>query len=138
MKIFRKDVSDRTEDQIRNEIELQNKAQFQLNCTPKIINTDYKTFIEMENLEEMCIADKYGEDINGIPEHLMEQIYGIVVKLYLQCDIEYIDVTPYNFIEKKGKVYVIDFGDAKSVEKHWYLREVFLNKKIHTWNPDFK
>lgn len=138
MKIFRKDVSDRSEKQIRNEIELQNIVYKRLNCTPKIINTDYKTYIDMEDLEEMCIADTYGEDIDGIPNYIREQIYKIIVKLYLECDIEYTDITPYNFIEKDSTVYIIDFGDAKLVEKNWFLKEVFLNRRIHEWNSDFK
>lgn len=138
MKIFRKDVSDRTEEQIVNEIELQNIAHNHLNCTPKIINTDYKTYIEMEDLEEMCIADMYGEDINSVPEYIKDKIYNIIIELYLECDIEYTDITPYNFIEKNSTVYIIDFGDAKLVKKNWFLKEVFVHKKINEWNPDFK
>ena len=138
MKIFRKDVSDRSEKQIRNEVELQIIVYKRLNCTPKIIATDYKTYIDMEDLEEMCIADMYGEDINAIPNYIREQIYKIIVKLYLECNVEYTDITPYNFIEKNSTVYIIDFGDAKLVEKNWFLKEVFLNKRIHEWNSDFK
>jgi len=138
MKIFRKNVTDRTEEQIRNEVELQIIVYKRLNCTPKIIATDYKTYIEMEDLEEMCIADMYGEDINSVPNSIREQIYRILIDLYLKCDIEYTDITPYNFIEKNDTVYIIDFGDAKLVEKNWFLKEVFLHKKIHQWNPDFK
>ena len=138
MKIFRKNVSDRAEEQIRNEVELQNVAYKQLNCTPKIIKTDYKTYIEMEDLEEMCIADMYGEDISTVPNRIREQIYKILIDLYLECDIEYTDITPYNFIEKNDTVYIIDFGDAKLVERNWFLKELFLHKKIHQCNPDFK
>jgi tRNA A-37 threonylcarbamoyl transferase component Bud32 len=138
MKIFRKDITDRTEEQIRNEVELQNIAYKQLNCTPEIIGTDYKTYIEMEDLEEMCIADMYGEDINSVPNSIREQIYKILIDLYLECDIEYTDITPYNFIEKNSTVYIIDFGDAKLVKKNWFLKEVFVHKKITEWNPDFK
>lgn len=139
MKLFRKDVSHMSEDQIKNEVELQNKAQFYLECTPKIINTDYKTYIEMEHLEEMCVADKYGENIKHIPEYVLEQMYGIIVKLYLQCGIEYIDITPYNFIEKNKRVYIVDFGHAKPVQdRNWFIQEIFLHKKIHEWNADFR
>jgi tRNA A-37 threonylcarbamoyl transferase component Bud32 len=139
MKIYKKDVSQRTESQIRNEVELQNKAYSYLKCTPKIVKTDYKTYIDMEDLDEMCVADMYGEDIKKIPDYILEQMYEIVLKLYLHCGIEYIDITPYNFIEKSRKVYIIDFGDAKLVQdRNWFLQELLLHKKIHEWNPDFR
>ena len=44
MKIFYKDVSNRCETEIKNEITYQKKVA-SLGLTPKIINTDYKTFI---------------------------------------------------------------------------------------------
>lgn len=139
MKVYRKNVSDRTESQICNEVDLQTLAYNSLKCTAKIIETDYKTYIDMEDLNEMCIADMYGEDIKNIPTYILTQIHDIIVKLYLQCGIEYVDVTPYNFIEINKKVYIIDFGDAQRVKsRNWYLQELFSNTKLHEWNPDFK
>jgi tRNA A-37 threonylcarbamoyl transferase component Bud32 len=135
--MFTKDVSNRTEKQIRNEVELQNRAA-KKNLAPKILQTDFKTFIKMEKIPEICVADKYGESIRGMPKEIVKEIYNILHKLYYECDIEYIDVTPYNFIEYNGKMWVIDFGDAKPVKKNWYLQEVFENGLILSWNPDFK
>jgi tRNA A-37 threonylcarbamoyl transferase component Bud32 len=135
--MYIKDLSNRSEKQIKNEVELQTKAA-RKHLAPKILLTDYKTFIKMEKIPEMCIADKYGEGIRTMPKEIMKQIYNILHRLYYECDIEYIDVTPYNFIEYEGKVWVIDFGDAKPVKKHWYLQEVFENELILSWNPDFK
>ena len=140
MKIYRKNVSNRTHSQICNEVELHNRARIYIKDTvPRIVGTDYKTYIDMEDLDEMCLADMYGENIKDIPQHLLEQIYDILVKLYLHASIEYIDITPYNFIEKEGRVYIIDFGDAKLVEsRNWFLEEIFKHKLIIGWNPDFK
>lgn len=140
MKIYRKNVSNRTHSQICNEVELHNRARIYIKDTvPKIVETDYKTYIDMEDLDEMCLADMYGENIKDIPQNLLEQIYDILVRLYLQASIEYIDITPYNFIEKEGRVYIIDFGDAKLVEsRNWFLEEIFKHKLIIGWNPDFK
>jgi len=73
-----------------------------------------------------------------ILKEIMKEIYNILYRLYHECDIEYVDVTPYNFIEYNGKVWVIDFGDAKAVKKNWYLQEVFENELILTWNPDYR
>ena len=137
IKMYSKDVSNRTEKQIKNEVELQNRAA-KKHLAPKILQTDFKTFIKMEKIPEMCIADMYGENIRTMPKHIMKEIYTILYRLYHECDIEYLDVTPYNFIEYNGKVWVIDFGDAKPVKKNWYLQEVFENELILTWNQEFK
>ena len=135
--MFKKDVSNRTEQQIQNEVELQTRA-FRKGLAPKIIQTDYKTYIKMEKIPEMCIADMYGEDIKKLPKKILKDIYNILYILYHECDIEYVDVTPYNFIEHDGKVWVIDFGDAKPVKKEYYLQEVFDNEEVLEWNPDFR
>ena len=135
--MFIKDVSNCTEEQIRNEVELQNRA-FRKGLSPRIIDTDYKTFIKMEKINEMCVADKYGEDIKNIPKNILRHMYKIIHILYHECDIQYLDVTPYNFIECDGRLWVIDFGHAVSVKKHWYLQEVFQNECILEWNSDFR
>ena len=138
MKVFCKDVSKRTEKQIRNEVLLQNRA-YELGVCPKILDTDYKTYIKMEHLDEMCIADMYGEDFKDMPKEILDQIYTIITRLYLECDIEYIDITPYNFIEKDDKVWIIDFGDAQEApKKDWFLDELFKNRGMLQWNPDFR
>ena len=135
---FLKDVTDRTEAQIKNEIELQKRAAKKGFC-PRIIDTDYKTFIKMEKIEGTTVADMYGDDIKDCPKSIKQKIYTILYELYKVCEIEYIDVTPYNFMEDScGRIWVIDFGDARPVKKHWYLQEVFENETILEWNPDFK
>ena len=94
--------------------------------------------IHMEDLQEMCIADKYGDDPEAIPAYIWKAIRTILHTLYYEKSIEYIDITPYNFIEKDGKVYIIDFGHAEYVSNHmnWFLKE-FLDGD-NGWNPDFR
>ena len=135
-KIFRKDVSMRSEELVRKEVKLQNRSA-KLGLSPKIIGTDYKTYIDMEDLEEMCIADMYGESIDCMPELIKEGIYHILERLYLECDIEYIDVTPYNFIETSDQLWIIDFGDAIEIKKDSYLKEIFSSRKLLKWNSEF-
>lgn len=137
MKAFYKDVSNRKEKDIRREVELQERAS-KIGVSPKILDTNFKTYIRMENLDEMCIADMYGEDFDKIPKDIIDEIYNILMRLYLECDIEYIDVTPYNFIKKDDKLWIIDFGDARLVETNWFIKEVMINKKLVRWNPDFR
>jgi len=142
MKIFRKSfpVGTNIRD-VQREVELQHIAA-ELGFSPKIISTDNETYIEMEHLEEMCVADKYGEAIDSIPSFILEDIYKIVSDLYYVYNIEYIDVTPYNFVEVEGRVWIIDFGHAMKRQAgrktNWYLRDIFDEGKISYWNSDFK
>jgi RIO-like serine/threonine protein kinase len=136
--MFIKNVSNRTEAQIRNEVELQKRAA-RKGFAPKVIITDYKTYIKMDKIDLLCIADQYGAKFTDTAKHLRDQIYEIVRRLYYECDIEYIDVTPYNFIEDTtGRVWVIDFGDALPVKRNWFLEELLENGILTKWNPDFK
>jgi len=136
MAVFIKKVSP---DTIENEVELQNVAA-SYGFAPKVYDTS-EDEIHMEDLQEMCIADKYGEDPKTIPPYIWVSIRSIIHTLYYKEGIEYIDITPYNFIEKDGKVYIIDFGHAyyyKSKEmKNWFVKQ-FLEDGVNEWNPDFK
>jgi len=136
------------ERKITREIEMQEIAS-KYNFSPKIINSEiiynkedgeYIGNITMENIQEMCIADMYGEDPKDIPKLVWDQIRVILRILYFDEGIEYIDITGYNFIEKNGKVYIIDFGDAiyskKDKEMNWFL-SYFLGGH-NGWNPDFQ
>jgi len=106
---------------------------------PKIYETT-EDEIHMEHLEEMCLADMYGDDPKDIPTHIWDSIRHILNTLYYEEHIQYIDITPYNFIEKENKVYIIDFGHAdfigKNPKMNWFLKE-FLDGE-NGWNPDFK
>jgi tRNA A-37 threonylcarbamoyl transferase component Bud32 len=148
MSEYYKLVIDNDEFKISREIEMQEIAS-KYNFSPKIIKSQitynkedrkYIGNITMENLQEMCIADVYGEDPEDIPKKIWDQIRVILRILYFDEGIEYIDITGYNFIEKKGKVYIIDFGDAiytkKDREINWFL-SYFLGGH-NGWNPDFK
>ena len=134
---------------IDREIEIQ-KIASNYGFAPKIIdykltyNKEDKKYvgnITMEHLNEMCIADKYSDDPAKIPKVIWDQIRAILKILYHEEGIEYIDITPYNFIEKDEKVYIIDFGHAsyyKSKEMmNWFVKQ-FLEDGTNEWNPDFK
>ena len=122
------------------EIEFQNIASTYGFC-PKIIRTEQngeRIRIYMEDVEEEPLALTYGEDPDDTPEWVWDRIREMVQTLYEEEGIEYVDVTPYNFIEKEGKVYMIDFGDAKYTDGNpdWFLTE-FLEGE-NSWNPDYK
>ena len=107
--------------------------------SPKFINTDNETYIDMEDLDKMSVGDMYGNDINEIPEHILAGMFSLIWTLYHVHKIEYLDVWPRNFIEKDGRVWIIDFGDAKkkSDEIDDYLGEILAAGKITHSNPEF-
>jgi tRNA A-37 threonylcarbamoyl transferase component Bud32 len=132
---------------IENEIKILkilNKYDF----VPKFISTeitDEYYHIKMQNLNSACVADKYGEEPEDIPIKYLIEMKNIIKKLFYEEKIEYIDITPYNFIEKNDKIYLIDFEHAyltpsnNQIPKNWFLREIFSdNSETIKFNPDFK
>ena len=124
------------------EVELQTIAS-KYYFAPRISNIEKNgqhVRIHMEDVEELCLADAYGDDPKDIPEWIWDDIREIITTLYEEEGIEYVDITPYNFIEKDGKIYIIDFGDARyntGPEIDWFLTE-FIYEEKNCWNPDYK
>lgn len=143
MAVYRKTFAKGTDpDYIINEVELQREVS-NYGLTPRVIDTDNKTFIDMEDLECMNVGDTYGEDIESIPPRVLSQMWSIIWYLHRVLGIDYIDVWPRNFIEAdNGRVWIIDFGDAswhdEEKEPNWYLEEIMSEGRITAWNCDFK
>lgn len=122
------------------EIELQQVASKYGFC-PKIgcvRSTDTTYEIEMEYITSMCLADMYGDKASELPPYIWPKIHHIIKTLYEEEGIEYVDITPYNFIELNDKIYIIDFGDAYykgTRPRNWFHKE-FLENPC-SWNPDF-
>jgi tRNA A-37 threonylcarbamoyl transferase component Bud32 len=125
---------------VRREADLQRRASV-LGFAPSIRRTDDRNYIEMDKLDYMTVADMYGEDIENVPIHLRYAIVELLWTLYQQADIQYVNVTPYNFIEHNERVWCIDFGHA--IDHHHgmkldsYLKNVFSTWKLTEWNPLF-
>lgn len=138
MKSFVKRFKDTPYEEIRREARLQRLAAT-IGVAPKVIRCTHNTIV-MENLNERCLADVYGDDIDDIPEWIKDDILDILYLLYTNAEIEYVDVTPYNFVEKDGVVWIVDFGHARYVDYDNidpYLEEVFTGWNLQKWNPDF-
>jgi tRNA A-37 threonylcarbamoyl transferase component Bud32 len=136
---FRKYVSPHDVD---NEVELQTISASH-GFSPQVIRWNFDEdrgtcFIQMEDLQEECLANTYGENPQDIPEWIWNEIRRMLTVLLQEEGIEYVDITPYNFIQKDDKIYVIDFGDARytSGEVDWFLQE-FIDGE-NSWNPDYK
>ena len=107
--------------------------------TPIFVGTDNTTYIDMEDLKEMSVGDMYGNDIGGIPQPILAGMFSLIWTLYHVHKIEYVDLWPRNFIEKQGRVWIIDFGDAKhrSDVADDYIEEILEAGRITHWNPEF-
>jgi tRNA A-37 threonylcarbamoyl transferase component Bud32 len=143
MKIFHKTFPKRRAGYVRREVGLQ-KVAAKYGLSPKVIDTDYETYIDMEDLEEMSIGDMYGENIEDIPPNILAAMWSHLYTLYHVCGIEYKDVWPRNFIEKNGRVWIIDFGDARELTYRSnervdeYLQEILEAGTITHWNQEFE
>jgi tRNA A-37 threonylcarbamoyl transferase component Bud32 len=124
-----------------NEVELQTIAA-KHGFSPKILSTsthEDMCIISMENLDAECLADVYGENPDDIPIWIWNRIRIMVKTLLEEEGIEYVDITPYNFIEKNNQIYMVDFGDARYINYDsisWFVQEFIEGE--NSWNPDYK
>jgi tRNA A-37 threonylcarbamoyl transferase component Bud32 len=106
--------------------------------TPKIHEYNGNTKkMTMGKIPQMCIADMYGENKEDLPESLWKELREIMMKLR-EIGINYPDITPYNFIEWGGEVWIIDYGHAslRNGETDKFMRK-FING-YNGWNADFR
>ena len=107
---------------------------------PKIISYNKENKImTMEKVDGMNVSDMYGENAQDVPDEIFEIIVNII-KTLKKHNIEYPDITGYNFIEDKnkyGKIWIIDF-------EHAIINQNITNQNINSicnyvkkWNPDF-
>lgn len=123
---------------IRREARLQRRAAA-MGLSPPVVRCTASTLV-MEDLRAPCLAEVYGNSVDDLPEWIKEDILDILYTLRTLARIEYIDVTPYNFIETDGVVWIIDFGHAKEAgeEVDPYLDELFASWSLTKWNPEFQ
>ena len=107
--------------------------------TPKIISYDKETeTMVMEKVDNMNLSDMYGEEDTDIDEYYFDEIRTII-KTLADNNIEYPDITGYNFIEFDNKIWIIDFEHSKFFTT--VMKDPFVSKFIrgvNKWNPEFK
>lgn len=109
-----------------------------VNC-PKIISYNRKTKeLVMEKINNMCIADFYGELVENIPDSIFEKIREIIITLH-EHNIIYEDITGYNFIEFKDDIWIIDFEHSKIKKKNDKNNfvDLFISSKTKCWNNNY-
>jgi tRNA A-37 threonylcarbamoyl transferase component Bud32 len=106
---------------------------------PKIYDYNKTTKrLVLQKIDNMCISDFYGEQSSDICDELFEKIQDIIKTLYA-ANIEYPDITGYNFIEKDDKIWIIDFEHSKYCINP-KPKNKFIQKFIsgyNGWNPEF-
>lgn len=110
---------------------------------PRIYHYDKKQKIMyMQKIGNMCIADQYGELIDQVPHDILEKIRHMIEHLY-QNNIIYPDITGYNFIEYKNKIWIIDFQHVQHIIRGLNMDDddvVFVEKFIdgaNEWNSNY-
>ena len=70
-------------------------------------------YVLMEKIDGMTLADMFGEEKEQIPKKIWKEIHLIIEKLYF-TGIQYIDITPYNFmIDSNHKIKIIILKSTK-------------------------
>ena len=105
---------------------------------PKIIAYDVeRKILVMEKINHMSISDFYGEDAKDVPPDIFNKIRNIIKKL-AKYNIEYPDITGYNFIYYQEKMWIIDFEHTRTItDKLNDFVSKFING-LNDWNPYFK
>jgi tRNA A-37 threonylcarbamoyl transferase component Bud32 len=106
---------------------------------PEIISYDKKTkTLQMEKIPGLSVSDMYGEAFTNAPDAITNKIRDIILILKSH-NIIYPDITGYNFIERDGSIWIIDFEHAyfgfDPTQSNWFVDEFISGRK--SWNPDF-
>ncbi len=123
-----------------------------LDFIPKLYDYDHeKKILRTQKVNNMSVADFYGEDFDQIPAEVIRKIRDIVTCLY-ELGIVYPDITGYNFIEdEESHVWVCDFEHCFRTngsysddvdEQEMSVRYVEFVRRFcfegeERWNPDF-
>ena len=108
---------------------------------PEIIEyNDENKIMVMKKVGKHNLSDQYGENATDVPKELFDQVIKIVRTLVLH-NIEYPDLTGYNFVEdSNGKIWIIDFEHSSLMSTkqidNIHIQNICNGYK--KWNPEFK
>jgi tRNA A-37 threonylcarbamoyl transferase component Bud32 len=104
---------------------------------PKIIAYDHeRRVLVIEKIKNMCISDWYGAESNKIAPELFDKIRDIIKKL-ADNNIEYSDITGYNFIEYNNQIWIIDFEHSKVITGKLNKFVINFINGLNEWNPEY-
>jgi tRNA A-37 threonylcarbamoyl transferase component Bud32 len=107
---------------------------------PRIYYYDKKnSIIVMQKIPELCIADLYGENYDDLPVIIKNELYNVISLMYYN-NFEYPDITGYNFIYYRKKIWILDFEHASyninNHKKTTFMND-FVKGIVNGWNPEF-
>ena len=108
---------------------------------PEIIEyNDESKIMVMKKVGKHNLSDQYGENATDVPKELFDQVIKIVRTLVLH-NIEYPDLTGYNFVEDSdGTVWIIDFEHSSMMTSkqvnNIHIQNICNGYKV--WNPEFR
>ena len=138
MSVFKKQVQT---DKVQQEVLLQMFASnegFSPNVQKIVPGENGTSVIWMDAIEGKTLYELYGDSPHDIPPGLWNRIRLNLQVLYIEYGIQYVDVTPYNFMmDNNNRLWIVDFGDATIHEKelNWFLVDLFDGR--NEWNSDF-
>ena len=107
---------------------------------PEIVEyNDESKIMVMKKAGKHNLSYIYGDKASDIPDELFNQVVKIVRNLVLH-NIEYPDLTGYNFIEdSNGKIWIIDFGHSCLMTSKQITNIHIQNicNGYKNWNPEF-
>jgi len=138
MSVFKKQVQT---DKVQQEVLLQmfsSNEGFSPNVQKIVPGENGTSIIWMDAIEGKTLYELYGDSPHDIPPGLWNRIRLNLQVLYIEYGIQYVDVTPYNFMmDNNNRLWIVDFGDATIHEKelNWFLVDLFDGR--NEWNSDF-
>jgi len=107
---------------------------------PEIVEyNDESKIMVMKKAGKHNLSYIYGDKASDIPDELFNQVVKIVRNLVLH-NIEYPDLTGYNFIEdSNGKIWIIDFEHSCMMNSKQITNIHIQNicNGYKNWNPEF-
>ena len=105
---------------------------------PKLIDYNEETRImTTQKIPKMDIANIYSDDFNCVPSAITDMIRDTIEHLY-NHNIVYPDITGYNFIYYKDKIWIIDFGHCQFKPKKLDPFVIKFIQGENSWNPEYK
>ncbi len=137
VKVF--DLTNTTIDKVYDEVNLQTIGA-NIGVSPhviKVFQEGNNVFVSMKRIKGETLADFFGEHNYNIPDWVWTEVQRIIKELFIN-GVQYIDISPYNFIMEDGtdKIHIIDYGHATEVNIDPFAKSFMSGLKM--WNPDFR
>lgn len=111
--------------------------QLHINVPKMYYYDEDNSLVVMRRIPKLCLADEYGEDYDDLPDSIKDILHE-KLSLLFHNNFIYNDITGYNFIYYKNKLWIIDFEHCyyESNKEDSFMKD-FVEGNVTGWNPDF-